>query len=304
MKYPQWLQYAQLENEADETSVAHIQLVDPPFTMETFPALQLAFDCAKTVLLGDTGFSALADSFDEPIEKADVHAALDETKLHVTKWLRAARDAFHLPAHNKPESIMVGNVFVNFDDVHYFLPKGAAALWSIAEQSRIVLVAWFLIHDLSHAVGSVLAYQKKIVAPGTPKKATAFAENGNINVKYVAWDEHGNMTGERGWWMEDKLGGKVSLYEKENQLIIARPDEGKYYPFTADMIRDFLSNGTREYGTYQRQATRGKPLTNSNNRWMKKHIGIYFLFNAVVKGQAIMRLLRPILRVGSLLSLK
>lgn len=97
-------------------------------------------------------------------------------------------------------------------DVHYFLPKGTASQWSIAEQSRVVLLAWFLIHELSHAVGSVLAYQKKIVAPGTPKKATAFAENGNINVKYVAWDEEGNITGERGWWMEDKLGGKVSLY--------------------------------------------------------------------------------------------
>jgi len=115
MKYPQWLQYAQLENEADETNVANIQLEDPPANMETFPALQLAFDCAKTTLLADTGFSALADSFDEPIERVDVHAALNETKVYVAKWLRAARDAFHVPAHNKPESVVVGNVFVKLD---------------------------------------------------------------------------------------------------------------------------------------------------------------------------------------------
>jgi hypothetical protein len=115
MNYPQWLQYAQLENEADETNVAHLQLEDPPINMETFPALQLAFDCAKTTLLAYPGFSALADSFDEPIEKVDVHAALNEIKLYVAKWFRAARDAFHVPAHNKPESIVVGNVFVRFD---------------------------------------------------------------------------------------------------------------------------------------------------------------------------------------------
>jgi len=96
--------------------------------------------------------------------------------------------------------------------VHYFLPKGTAARWSVPEQARVVLVAWFLIHELSHAAASFLAHQRKIVAPGTPKKATAFAEKGNINVKYVAWDEQGNITGERGWWMQDKLGGKVSLY--------------------------------------------------------------------------------------------
>ena len=73
-------------------------------------------------------------------------------------------------------------------------------------------MAWFLLHELSHAVGSALASWKKIATPGTPKRATGFMKDGNINVKYVAWDESGDITGERGWWVEDKLGGKVSLY--------------------------------------------------------------------------------------------
>ena len=120
MSFPPWLQYTRLENEADETDVSGIQLEAPPSNLETLPALSLAFECAKLSLLTTTGYAALASSFDEEITPSDVRNALDQTKVYVAKWIRAARDAFHVPLSTKPENIDTGNVFLKFDVSTFF----------------------------------------------------------------------------------------------------------------------------------------------------------------------------------------
>jgi hypothetical protein len=62
------------------------------------------------------------------------------------------------------------------------------------------------------------------------------------------------------WWVEDRLGGKLALFvselllahsllcmskwqEDECELVIGRPELKKYYPFSDEMIEQFLSCG-------------------------------------------------------------
>lgn len=216
---------------------------NPPKTINTLPALETAYKCAKTALLSRTGFAALAESFDDKIEQVHVEAALKMTKIYVVKWRNSDRVAFHVPDEKRPGGIVPGNAVLHFDvsrcyhsllrcpamliapcaqcgikDVQYFLPRGLPNAWTMPEQQRVVLIAWYLIHDLSHAVGSSLANENEVTNARTPPHATGFLKHGISNIKYVAWDEAGYIYGDRGWFVEDRLGGKVSLYVSQQNL--------------------------------------------------------------------------------------
>ena len=99
------------------------------------------------------------------------------------------------------------------------LPKGVESTWTEVDQKYIMLLAWHYMHELSHALATLLAEAGDIPDRLSPQKAAGFVAPGKkvASEPYatVKSDNEGVITflGERGWFLEDKLGGHLQMID-------------------------------------------------------------------------------------------
>ncbi|KAF9454675.1 hypothetical protein P691DRAFT_786229 [Macrolepiota fuliginosa MF-IS2] len=257
MELPPWLQYATAGKE-----LKALTLVVPPAGPETFPALQLALECAKKAISTSTGIQALSETFEPTylLDGAVVKRAMDEDlRVCVVKWSRThggddrpSSDPFHIPLSKRTDQMAVGNIFVDLEDVHYFLPKGESSDWTKRERKRVVLFSWLVLHAVADALGSILHVRQVVDSTKlVPSSAIAFrvAKRSVLvwpTLKFLGGERNGRFYGNRAWWVEDKLGGMICLFEIENELMIGRPEVQLCFSFTDEMVEDFLSCAPQE----------------------------------------------------------
>lgn len=100
------------------------------------------------------------------------------------------------------------------------LPTGGEQTWTPLDKRRIMFLAWHIMHELAHAIGSVLANAEVIPYHRTPKKFTAFeAELEFYKSKCMLPNGLMKFYGERGWWIEDKMGGHMRVKDDVHSLF-------------------------------------------------------------------------------------
>lgn len=117
MTLPPWLHYAESGENLDDFILSPI----PP-TLETLPALTLAFECAKESILSPTGLTTLNQTFaQKDIPSAVFEQELNESEIYVIKWIERERkestynrEPFHITPENLPnKAVVVGNIFID-----------------------------------------------------------------------------------------------------------------------------------------------------------------------------------------------
>ena len=104
------------------------------------------------------------------------------------------------------------------------LPKGVESTWTEIDQKYIMLLAWHYMHELSHALATLLAEANDIPDRLSPRKAMGFRQPGTEVApepySTVTYDVHAVFTflGERGWYLEDKLGGHLQMIDHVSLL--------------------------------------------------------------------------------------
>ena len=97
------------------------------------------------------------------------------------------------------------------------LPTGDENTWTPLDRRRIMLLAWHMMHELSHAIASVFAKMNMISQNRTPEQFEGFqGAPGRRYDSEVIIDEKGSTEkyGERGWWIEDKMGGHLRMKDE------------------------------------------------------------------------------------------
>ena len=103
---------------------------------------------------------------------------------------------------------MKGRNACDFSQNVRMLPTTVLADWTANQRAYVLLVAWFIMHEMCHAIGSLLSAAGLLPTDATPTKATGFLKNGHPMTEFVS-SRDGLLCGERGWYMEDKLGGQL-----------------------------------------------------------------------------------------------
>ena len=126
-----------------------------------------------------------------------------------------------------------GNDSFDHDNDQYVdkLPRGDRGSWTRVDKRYVMLVSWQLMHELAHAFGSLLASEHVIKDGITPTKATGFLlPNGDFSdLLYSDQIEIGTLkrtTGERGWYLEDKLGGHLHWPKEVYAIFLPSKAEG------------------------------------------------------------------------------
>lgn len=82
-----------------------------------------------------------------------------------------------------------------------------------------MLLAWHYMHELSHALATLLAEANDIPDRLSPQKAMGFRQPGLDLPPEPYFDVKRDNTGtgvflgERGWYLEDKLGGHLQMID-------------------------------------------------------------------------------------------
>jgi len=84
-----------------------------------------------------------------------------------------------------------------------------------------MILAWHIMHELAHAFGSVLANAEVIPYHRTPQKFSAFqgSHMSTYTVKSMLPDGLFQFYGERGWWIEDKMGGHMRVKDDVSSMF-------------------------------------------------------------------------------------
>jgi hypothetical protein len=96
------------------------------------------------------------------------------------------------------------------------LPRGEA--WTALDERKIMLLAWHMMHELSNSVATVLSKQGLIKTHVPPQDCFGFMWEGETSSTYTTDrapkpDRDRQRWGERGWYMEDKLGGHLCMVD-------------------------------------------------------------------------------------------
>ncbi|KAF9450879.1 hypothetical protein P691DRAFT_773542 [Macrolepiota fuliginosa MF-IS2] len=210
------------------------------------PALDLALRCATSALLPST---ALAVSFDDVIISARdivVFLCYDTT---VGFDHECSAHAFHIPtavAEHYP-NIPIGNIFLPIGKV-LKLPCGEFDTWSPTSRRRVVHTSWILLHEMSHCLGTMLYSCGRIPREHTPPKAIGF-RRGSDKLPLAAYVEvrDGKFYGEKGFYLEDKLGGILGFLDDKETLVIIRPDQRRLFLMPNTLIDAFLRPSHENY---------------------------------------------------------
>lgn len=96
------------------------------------------------------------------------------------------------------------------------LPRGEA--WTALDERKIMLLAWHMMHELSNSIATVLSKEGLIKTHVPPQHCFGFQWEGKLVPMYTterrgSQDVVTSFWGERGWYMEDKLGGHLCMID-------------------------------------------------------------------------------------------
>ncbi|KAI8818163.1 uncharacterized protein EV422DRAFT_192846 [Fimicolochytrium jonesii] len=236
------IKWAKLASKYRENDHAGLQVTDSPDVdlQPNVPALRHSLQVALGIYSTELAMQTIADSFVDDISYDDITKAVGEIEVYVCLWAKNTLHGLHIDREHCPPGVACGNVFLNELDVKV-LPTTAIHQWTHEERAFVMLLVWFLVHEMAHALVSVLERDGKITSSSTPSTATGFVHEERVLRQYQGTSPEGYVTGERGWFLEDRLGGHLKLLEKTFALYIQRPELKKYWRVGADVVEKILN---------------------------------------------------------------
>ena len=177
-----------------------------------------AYQTAKRILLDGTILKVLCSTFElgdsnEEVMGKACQAIERGFHIYVCDWEDKNICAFHTSPH--PTN--------NFDLESIFLPKreidllpktGSHEIWNSSQKLQVIYTTWYLVHEMSHAIGTILHTEGIIKTHEAPVRCSAY-----MLTRYTRnfTGENGQFytSGERGYYMETFLGG---ILQAVNQL--------------------------------------------------------------------------------------
>ncbi|KAJ3036909.1 hypothetical protein HDV00_002202 [Rhizophlyctis rosea] len=167
--------------------------------------------------------------------------ALDKIHIYVTKWMQNTLYAYHVPDDELPSTMEAGNIVLTEQEVEG-LPTTPISQWTAAEKAQAVFLLWVVVHELSHAIASILKADGHIVTTAEFQvKATGFMDGEDVLAEFQGVTKKGRVRGERGWYMEDKLGGQLKIHETTLKLYLYRPEQDRWWEVGVDVMDGILA---------------------------------------------------------------
>ena len=181
-----------------------------------------AYQAAQHILLDGTTLKTLCSTFglgDSDVSSNEefmgkVYQVVKRGfHLYVCDWEDTDICAFHILPH--PNN--------NFDLEGIFLPKREIDLlpklgnhenWSSPQKLQIIYITWYLVHEMSHAIGAILHADGLIKTREAPVTYSAYNLS-RYSRDFIGEDGETYIFGERGFYMESFLGG---ILHAVNQL--------------------------------------------------------------------------------------
>jgi hypothetical protein len=199
----------------DNTEMKNMHLQDG----ESHAGLYTAYQTARQILLDPSILQTLCSTFDISSNAAS-NTNLDEFSekvrqiikigfhLYVCDWEDTNTCAFYvLPKQNNRFDLE--NIFIPKREVDILPTNGSHNHWDSSEKLQIIYLIWYLVHEMSHAIGTILHTNGVIKTRQTPMAYSAYNLT-RYTSGFIGEDGLEYACGERGFYMESHIGGIMS----------------------------------------------------------------------------------------------
>ncbi|RKO94237.1 hypothetical protein BDK51DRAFT_26343 [Blyttiomyces helicus] len=213
--------------------------------------LTRAYELALGLLRSDYVLAHLRETFTDPPPLFNDYArsVLDRGfSIILSNNTNTQATGSHSPPPDGTKyGLPINHVILAKKDVETFLPRTPASAWTPADLRAIFTIAWWMTHELCHAVGSSLYAAHAIKDHLTPRNIIPFTRVSYAKTTMAPDGDIMVLGGERGYWIEEKLGGVLRCVLAEGtsdvveEVLLDCAGNGVYFGVPDAVIADWVA---------------------------------------------------------------
>jgi hypothetical protein len=170
-----------------------------------YPGLFKAYNAARAILRHSEILKALIETMKSAQDLAkNIRDVIDRGfRIYVCNWEDDKVCAYHMI--DQPD-VVLENIFLPLKEVELLPTSRNQTEWNNTLKQQIIFTTWYLVHEMSHAIATILAADHVIADRSTPSNCCAYGLAEYVDI-FLGSDNKEYLSGERGFYMESQLGG-------------------------------------------------------------------------------------------------